>query len=89
MSLLYKRRNNVQLSDNELEILHLVNDVGLCSSEQAYEQVSVKYELLFVMRIMHSLVEKGFLERILINNKQLYKTARKYSYVKSYLRNQI
>ena len=89
MSVIYKRRNNLQLSENELEILHLVNSIGLCSSEQAYEQVSVKHGLLFVMRTMHSLVEKGFLQRIVINNKHLYKTARKYSYVKNYLRNQL
>ena len=76
------------MSDHELELLEAINQLGPCSSEQLHEHLHPKFELLFVMRSLHGLVEKGFLQRIVINNKQLYRTARNYSYIKSYIRSE-
>jgi predicted transcriptional regulator len=78
-------KNNVRISDKELELLEVINNLGACSSQKVHECVDAKFEYLFVMRTLHSLVEKGFLQRIIINKKQLYRTSRNYSYVRSFL----
>lgn len=78
-------RNNVRISDKELELLEVINTLGACSSDKVHESVESKFEYLFVIRTLHSLVEKGFLQRIIINKKQLYRTSRNYSYVRSFL----
>ncbi|MEX2233810.1 MAG: BlaI/MecI/CopY family transcriptional regulator [Cyclobacteriaceae bacterium] len=80
-------KNNVRISDKELEILEVINNLGACGSEKVHESVESKFEYLFVMRTLHILVEKGFLQRIIINKKQLYRTSRNYSYIKSFLNN--
>lgn len=79
------KAKNVNISDQELELLEVINLQGPCSSEKVHEQVNEKFDFLFVMRSLHALVEKGFLQRIIINNKQLYRTSRSYSYIKSFL----
>ena len=81
-----RKTNKVYLSGDELKFLEAINEVGPCSSDTLYEHLKLKFELLFVMRSLHTLAEKGFLQRIVINNKQLYRTARNYSYIKSYIR---
>jgi len=78
-------KNNVRISDKELELLEVINGLGPCSSEKVFDSMDQKIEYLLVMRSLHRLVEKGFLQRIIINQKQLYKTSRNYSYVKSFL----
>lgn len=80
-----KKRNKVLVSDKELRLLEAISQIGPCSSEKVHESLDPKVELLFVMRSLHNLVEKGFLQRIVINNKQLYRTARNYTYIKSYI----
>lgn len=80
-----KKKNKVLVSDNELRLLEAIRQLGPCSSEKVHESLDPKVELLFVMRTLHNLVEKGFLQRIVINNKQLYRTARNYSYIRSYI----
>ena len=80
-------KNNVRISDKELELLKVINNLGPCSSDMVYESMEQKIEFLLVMRALHRLVEKGFLQRIIINQKQLYKTSRNYSYVRSFLNN--
>lgn len=82
-----RNKNNVRISDKELELLEVINSVGPCSSEKVHEILDPKSEFLLVMRTLHGLVEKGFLQRIIINKKQLYRTSRQYSYVKSFLSN--
>lgn len=82
-----RQNNNVQISDKELELLEMINTVGPCNSEKVHESLSPQAEFLIVMRTLHRLVEKGFLQRIIINKKQLYRTSRQYSYVKSFLNN--
>lgn len=89
MSQVYKKKNNVRLSDEELEFLKVVNHLGPCSSQKVYEFLEERFDLLIVMRSMHALVEKGFLQRIIINKTQLYKTTRNYAYVEGYLDNQL
>ena len=84
---MYKGRNNVRVSDKELELLELINNLGPCTSEKVHESVDPKFEYLFIMRSLHDLVEKGFLQRITINKKQVYRTSRNYSYIKSFLDN--
>lgn len=83
-----RKRNKVWVSDHELKLLKAINQLGPCSSEKLHEHLHPKFELLFVMRSLHSLVEKGFLQRIVINNKQLYRTTRNYGYIKSYIRSE-
>lgn len=80
-----RKRNKVWISEQELALLEAINQLGPCSSEQLHEHLQPKFELLFVMRSLHSLVEKGFLRRIVINHKQLYRTARNYSFIRSYI----
>lgn len=78
------KSNNVSVSTLELELLEAIHQLGPCSSEDLYEHLCRKFELLFVMRSLHSLFGKGFLRRIVINHKQLYRTARNYAYIKGY-----
>ena len=84
---MYKGRNNVRITDGELELLELINNLGPCTSEKVHESVDSKFEYLFIMRSLHRLVEKGFLQRIIINKKQVYRTSRNYSFIKSFLNN--
>ncbi len=77
-------KNNVKISEKELELLEIINQLGPCSSERVYESLEPKTEFLIVMRSLHSLVEKGFLQRLIINKKQLYRTSRNYSYIRSF-----
>jgi len=76
---------NLSISDKELELLELVNHLGPCTSDQVHESSEEKFEFLFVLRTLHKLVEKGVLQRVIINKKQLYRTSRNYSYIKSFL----
>ena len=80
-------KNNVQITDQELELLNLINRLGPTTSDKVYEQLESKSDFLSVMRALHGLAEKGFLHRIIINKKQLYKTSRQYNYIKSFLDN--
>lgn len=80
-------KNNVRITDRELQFLELIDNLGPSSSEQVYDSIEPKTDYLLVMRALHTLAEKGFLQRIIINKKQLYKTSRQYSYVKSFLSN--
>ena len=82
---LVSRGRNVNISELELELLRVINNLGTCSSETVHETLNNKLDFLFVMRSLHALVEKGFLQRIIINNKQLYRISRSYSYIKSFL----
>lgn len=84
---MFKGKKNVRVSDQELELLGIINTLGPCTSEKVHEALNTKPEYLFVMRCLHRLVEKGFLKRIIINQKQLYRTSRNYSYIKSFLSN--
>ena len=78
---------NVRVSDQELELLGIINSLGPCTSEKVHEALNTKPQYLFVMRSLHQLVEKGLLQRVIINQKQLYKTSRTYSYIKNFLSN--
>lgn len=80
-------KHNIRISENELELLEVINNLGPCTSEKVHESLVRKIEYLFVMRSLHALVSKGFLQRIIINKKQLYRTSRNYSYIKSFLNN--
>ena len=82
-----KGKNNVRISDQELQLLEVIDNLGPCSSERVHEILDSKFDFLFVMRSLHTLVEKGFLQRIIINKKQLYRTSRNYSYLKGFLNN--
>ena len=80
-------KSNVRISDKELELLQVINNLGPCSSDKVHESLEPKTDFLSVMRSLHTLVEKGFLQRIIINKRQLYRTSRNYSYIKSFLNN--
>lgn len=82
-----KYKKNVRINDKELELLEAISTLGPCSSEKVHESIEPKIDYLVVMRTLHGLVQKGFLQRIIINQKQLYKTSRQYSYIKSFLGN--
>jgi Fe2+ or Zn2+ uptake regulation protein len=83
-----RKRNKIHLSSQELQLLEAINELGPCSSGTLHEHLQAKFELLFVMRSLHTLAEKGFLQRLVINNKQLYRTARNYLYIKSYIKSE-
>jgi predicted transcriptional regulator len=78
---------NVSISDWELSLLELIDGLGSSSSDRIHEAVTPKQEYLHIIRTLHGLVEKGLLERIIINKKQFYKTSRQYNVVKSFLKN--
>lgn len=78
-------KNNVRISDKELELLEIINNLGPCSSEKVHETLNSKTEFLIVMRALHALVEKGFLQRLIINKKQLYRTSRQYNFIRGFL----
>jgi len=78
---------NIRITDSELYLLEAVHTHGPCSSEKVHENLDPQPDYLIVIRTLHGLVEKGFLQRIIINKKQLYRTSRQYSYIKSFLKN--
>lgn len=78
-------KNNIQISGKELELLEIINNLGPCSSEKVHETLNSKSDFLMVMRALHTLVEKGFLQRLIINKKQLYRTSRQYNYIRGFL----
>lgn len=80
-----RKGRNLIISDKELELLELVNNLGPCTSDTVHEAMENKFEFLFVLRTLHTLVQKGVLERVIINRKQFYRTSRSYSYIKSFL----
>ena len=82
-----RSKNNVRISNEELELLEVINNLGPCSSDKVHESLEPKPDFLLVMRSLHELVDKGFLQRIIINKTRLYRTSRQYSYIKSYLNN--
>lgn len=82
---MYKDRDIVRITDKELELLQLINDLGPCTSEKVHEYADPTSEYLVVMRRLHGLVQKGFLRRIIINNKQLYRTSKNYGYLRGFL----
>ena len=80
-------KNNVRITGEELELLNVIDRLGPCTSDKVHEQLDNKSDYLMVMRALHGLAEKGFLQRMIINKKQLYKTSRHYNFVKSFLEN--
>lgn len=89
MSIVYKKTNRISLTDQDLELLEVIKNMGPCSSQQVHEFFQGRFELLPVMRSMHNFVEKGLVQTIIINKTQLYKTSRNYSYIESYRRNNV
>jgi predicted transcriptional regulator len=80
-----KKAKDVRISDEELQLLEVINQLGPSSSQRVHEYLGQKFEYLFLIRCLHRLVEKGFLRRLIINKTQLYKTSRSYTYIKGYL----
>ncbi|MEO5600269.1 MAG: hypothetical protein ABIR06_05005 [Cyclobacteriaceae bacterium] len=86
MKLALSKRKNISLLEKDLLILETINKLGPCSSTEVKENLFKNEELLFVMRAMHTLVERGLLDRISIKGKMLYRTKRNYNIVKPYLK---
>jgi hypothetical protein len=84
---LKNKAKDVRITDEELDLLEVINELGPSSSQRLHEYFDQKFEYLFLIRSLHRLVEKGFLRRLIINKTQLYKISRTYSDIKSYLRN--
>lgn len=80
------RKKEVRISEEELQLLEVINELGPTSSERVHEYIDQRFDYLFLIRTLHRLVEKGLLRRQVINKTQLYKTSRNYSDLKSYLR---
>lgn len=78
-------RNSVSILDDELKLLELIYNDGPCSSDQVHKMVGPHAQYLITMRRLHGLVEKGFLQRITINKKLLYRTARNYGKIRDIL----
>lgn len=76
-------KSDVRISDRELELLAMVNNLGPCTSEKVHENLNHKTEYLLVMRGLHKLVEKGFLQRVLIDKKPLYRIRKNYSRIRT------
>ena len=72
-------RNRMRISGTELELLEVVNKLGPCSSEKVHQTAEPDSEYLLVLRKLHMLVEKGFLQRIVINRQTLYRTPGNYN----------
>jgi len=87
VTVLKNKAKDVRITDEELNLLEVINELGPSSSQRLHEHLDQKFEYLFLIRSLHRLVEKGLLRRLIINKTQLYKTSRTYSDIKSYLRN--
>jgi hypothetical protein len=85
MNSVAKRKKTIAVLEKELAILEAVNGLGSCSAFQVVDVIS-KSDLLSVMRTMHTLVDKGLLERVTVNNQKLYKTRSNYKSVRVYFR---
>ena len=85
--MLKNKTKDVRISDEELHLLEAINNLGPSSSQKVHEYLDQKFDYLLVIRCLHRLVEKGFLQRLIINKTQLYKTSRNYSFIKSYREN--
>lgn len=77
-------KNKICISETELELLELINKLGPCSTDKVHEALDRKPEYLLTMRNMHMLVENGFLQRVIINKKLLYRTPRKYRRIRAF-----
>lgn len=80
------RKKEVRISEEELQLLEVINELGPTSSERVHEYIDQRFDYLFLIRSLHRLVEKGLLRRQVINKTQLYQTSRNYSDLKRYLR---
>lgn len=78
-------KNRIRISEKELELLEVIHNLGPCSSEKVHETLDSKNEYLLVMRRLHILADKGFLQRIAVNKKLLYRTPRKYANIRTFL----
>jgi hypothetical protein len=85
MNSVAKRNKTIAVLEKELAILEAVNGLGPCSAFQVIDVIT-KSDLLSVMRTMHTLVDKGLLERVTVNNQKLYKTRSNYKSVRVYFR---
>lgn len=85
MSLVLKNRKVIAVLEKELSILEAIHNLGPCTPFQV-NNVLTNSPLLLVMRTMHSLVDKGLLERVTINNQKLYKTRANYKNIRVYFR---
>jgi hypothetical protein len=85
MNVVAKRKKTIAVLDKELTILEAVNGLGPCSAFQVVDVID-KSHILSVMRTMHTLVDKGLLERVTVNNRKLYKTRPNYKSVRVYFR---
>ena len=80
------RKKEVRISEEELQLLEVINELGPTSSERVHDYIDQRFDYLFLIRSLHRLVEKGLLRRQVINKTQLYQTSRNYSDLKRYLR---
>ena len=81
-----KKKFRVTITNEELIILKVIHNIGPCNPSQVTDMLPVDKELLFVMRTMHYLVDKGFLERVEVNRARLYKTKPNFKNIHNYLR---
>jgi hypothetical protein len=73
MSTAAQKLRTVSLTERESAILEIVNTRSHCSSSDVNDALPGNQELLLVMRAMHSMVERGLLERVVIDEKRVYR----------------
>ena len=81
------KKKEVRVSEEEVRLLEVINELGPTSSQRVHEYMGEKFDYLFLIRCLHRLVEKGFLRRQIVNKIQLYRTSRSYTDLRGYLRN--
>lgn len=82
-----RRQFSIPVFEKEYVILELVNDIGPCTTAQVQDKLTDAPDLLTVMRRMHTLVDRGLLERITINKEKLYQVRSNYrTSVRTYLK---
>lgn len=79
---LKKKTRTIYVIEREAIILETINRLGPCSPFQVNDVVDTIPDLLTVMRIMHMLLDRGLLDRIVVDGQKLYKVKANYKNVK-------
>jgi hypothetical protein len=76
----------IPVFNKEMSVLETVHKIGPCTSSQVKEALQGNQELLLVMRILHGLLAKGLLERIVVDGERFYKTKSNFKNFRQYLK---
>lgn len=81
------RKLTISIFEKDFAILETVYASGPCTAEKVHRLLDEKSDLLQIMRRMHILVDRGLLERIVLDKQRLYKVKSNYkTIIRTYLK---